>query len=734
MRQVSQNYRSGRIRIESVNAPACRPGGVLVRSAFSVISAGTEGMKVREGKMSLLGKALARPDQVKKVMRSLRQQGPMATLDKVMNKLDSLTPLGYSLAGEVLEVGREASEFEPGQRVACAGAEYAHHAEIVFVPKNLVIPVPAGVALQHAAFATIGAIALQGFRRAEMQLGESACVIGLGLLGQILVRILAAAGVKAVGVDISSDRCALTGGAGALAATPDDPGLRAAVRALTGGAGVDCIFITAGGDSNGPIELAVELARDRARVVDIGKTKIDVPWNDYYRKELDLRFSRSYGPGRYDPTYEEQGIDYPLGYVRWTERRNMTAFLDLLADKRLDLEPIISDVYSFDQAEDVYQRIAAGGGGLGILFRFQEDVAADRRLPSSPPRPARGAKAVRVGLIGAGNYASTMLLPHLAREGSVELVEVATRTALAAANAQRRFPFLRSSTDAEGLIAAGDVNAVLVATRHASHPRFTAAALKQGHAVFVEKPLAIDRAGLDVVREAIATSGNDRLLVGFNRRFSPLVREIRSFFAPRAHPLFMSYRVHAGQLETGSWYLDGSEGSRFLGEGGHFVDTFAFLCGSRPVRVVACSQRGSGSAGDDRDNRAVTISYEDGSVGNLLYLTQGGVRVPKEELEVFGGGKTACLHNFTTLELYRGEQRKVRRAALDKGQREEMRSFVEAVRTGDPMPISVDSLFDTTLVCLAAEESLRSGQPQLLIDFWEPLVGDETGSAPVEVS
>jgi predicted dehydrogenase/threonine dehydrogenase-like Zn-dependent dehydrogenase len=726
MRQVTQNYKSGRIRVDDVGEPACPRGGVVVRTAYSVISAGTEGMKVREGKMSLLGKARARPDQVKKVLKTLRQQGPLATFDKVMNRLDSLTPLGYSLAGVVEEVGADAGEFQRGQRVACGGAECAFHADRVAVPRNLVVPVPDKVSLRHACFATVGSVAMQGYRRAEMQLGETAGVIGLGLLGQILVRILHAAGVHVVGVDVAPARCDLAARAGGASFTPDDAALRSAVRALPGG-GVDCVFITAGGSSNGPAELAVEIARDRARVVDIGKTRLDLPWNDYYMKELDLRFSRSYGPGRYDPVYEQKGVDYPAGYVRWTERRNMASFLALLAEGRVDLEPIITDVHGIDEAEEVYEAIGRGESGLGMLFEYPEAAEpASRPAASSPAGAARGGTGrARLGFIGAGNYASTMLLPHLARLEGVELTEVATRTGISGANVKRRFPFRRASTDPVGLLSSQDIDAVVIATRHSTHATLVAEALRTGRPVFVEKPLAIDVAGLETVRKALSESANDRLQVGFNRRFAPLVRDLAAVFRPRSSPLVMSYRVHAGQLESGSWYLDAAEGTRFAGEGGHFLDVFAFLAGSRPKAVTASAIRPSNATADDRDNVAVTVVYEDGSVGSLLYLTRGGSRVPKEELEVFADGKTAQLHNFASLEVYEGDGHRVRRARLDKGQQAEMAAFVDAVRSGGPMPIDVDSLIDTTLATLAVDESLRRGGRVDLDDYWAPDGSDE---------
>ncbi len=733
MRQVTQNYRSGRIRVDDVSVPACPRGGVLVRTVYSVISAGTEGMKVREGKLSLLGKARARPDQVKKVLRTLRQQGPIATFEKVMNRLDSLTPLGYSLAGVVEEVGADACEFRRGQRVACGGAECAFHADLVAVPRNLAVPVPDGVSLRHACFATVGSIAMQGYRRGEMQLGETAGVIGLGLLGQILVRILRAAGIDVLGVDVAPTRCQLAASAGAPGFTPEDPALRSAVRALPGG-GVDCVFVTAGGSSNGPVELAVEIARDRARIVDIGKTRLDLPWNDSYMKELDLRFSRSYGPGRYDPVYEQKGVDYPASYVRWTERRNMAAFLALLAEKRLDLDPIITDVHGIDAAEEVYEAIARGEGGLGMLFEYagMPETPARPTLPvPRSERPRWDMSRTRLGVIGAGNYACTMLLPHLARLDGVALVEVATRTGLSGANVRRRFPFERSSTDAARLLEADDIDVILIATRHSSHASLVAAALRTCRPVFVEKPLAIDRAGLEVVRRALVESGNDRLQVGFNRRFSPLLRELAAVFDVRSSPLFMSYRVHAGRLESSSWYLDAAEGSRFVGEGGHFLDVFAFLTGSRPVTVSAHALRPPQAAADDRDNVSVTISYDDGSVGSLLYLTHGGTRVPKEELEVFADGKTVRLHNFTELEVYEGDGRRHRGARLDKGQKTEMEAFVDAVRSGGPMPVAIDSLFDTTLATLAVEQSLRTGGPVDLAECWEAMAPEEAESPRV---
>lgn len=718
MKQVSQNYKTGSIRLENVSAPALKPGGVLVKTAYSVISIGTEGMKVREGQMSYLEMARARPDQVKKVIQTVQQQGLRAAYEKVMNKLDALTPLGYSVSGTITAVGAGVNDLTVGQAVACAGAGYANHAEINFVPRNLVVPVPKGVRMEHAAFSTIGAIAMQGFRQGEMRLGETACVIGLGLLGQILVQILNAAGVRVLGIDLSSERCELACQLGALnACRPDDPGLKSSVRQITRGVGCDAVFICAAGDSKQPAELAVELSRDRGRVIDIGKTHLDLPWKDYYEKEMDVRFSRSYGPGRYDPNYEERGVDYPIGYVRWTENRNMQSFLDLVASGRMQLDPIISNVYPFSEAEAVFGRVGDGTiHGLGFVFKY-DDAPTEKSASLPPAKPAKPAP-VKLGVIGAGNYASSMLLPHLAGNSSVEMRHVVTTTSLTAQNAARKFGFRNSGTDASAVLKDAEINAVLIATRHASHAKLTAEALRARKAVFVEKPLAIDLAGLEEVRQAIVESGNDRLQVGFNRRFSPIIQSMKEALSGIKTPLVLNYRVHAGQTDAKSWYADSSEGTRFAGEAGHFFDVFAFLTGARPVSVAAMALSPDNPSADDRENIIATVEYDNGSVASLLYLTQGSPKVPKEYLEVFGGGMTMQMVNFETLTIFSGLKKKTIKGGMDKGQKNELKAFMAAIETGSPMPITVDCLFDTTLVTLAALDAVRTAAKMRMAEYW----------------
>ncbi|WP_405934314.1 bi-domain-containing oxidoreductase [Streptomyces longwoodensis] len=730
MKQVVQNYKSGELALLDVPVPGCKAGGVLVRTSWSLISTGTELMKVSEAGMSMLGKARSRPDQVAKVAQSVATNGLPATYRKVMCKLDSYTPLGYSLCGVVEQVGAGIDDVKVGDVVACAGNEHALHAELNWVPKNLYTPVPDGLAPRHAAFGTVGSIALQGVRQGESHLGEVALVIGLGLIGQLVVQLLAASGVRVVGADPDPARCELAEQLGAAAC--GDPGSAAvagAVAELTGGHGVDQVYLAAGGGSNQPVELAAQLCRDRGRVVDIGKCRLDLPWNAYYEKELDVRFSRSYGPGRYDPEYELQGRDYPIGYVRWTERRNLACFLDLVARGSVDVEPLVSHVADFEDAVPTYQRLKDGElKAVAVLFRYPEQeqgadaeaeqaqapsvaVPAVRRTGGTAAAAARPAGApVRLAFVGAGNYASSMLLPHLARREGVELSTVVTTTALSAANAQRKFGFTRATTDLDAVLGDPSVDAVFVVTRHSSHAGLTRKALLAGKAVFVEKPLALTEDELADVVAAVEESGNDRLQVGFNRRFAPLLHDARQRFGTRTGPAALRYLVNAGRLDHGSWYLqEGSEGTRFVGEGGHFIDTASWLLGADPESVWATAPSGN-------DDLQVVLRYPDGSTATISYVTSGPSGFPKETLDLIADGRALRLDDFVRASVY-GRKRWVSSRlpkARDKGQNAELAAFVKAVRTGGPMPVRLESLVATTAATLAVRASLVGGAPVTL--------------------
>ncbi|QNS03429.1 bi-domain-containing oxidoreductase [Streptomyces xanthii] len=725
MKQVVQNYKSGELALLDVPVPGCKPGGVLVRSAFSLISTGTELMKVSEAGMSMVGKARSRPDQVAKVMQSVATNGVPATYRKVMGKLDSYTPLGYSLCGVVEQVGAGVDDVAVGDLVACAGNEHALHAELNWVPKNLYSRVPDGLAPRHAAFGTVGSIALQGVRQGEPQLGETALVIGLGLIGQLVVQLLTASGVRVVGVDPDPVRCELAERLGAAACgDPESAAVTAAVAELTDGHGVDQVYLAAGGGSNQPVELAARLARDRGRVVDIGKCRLDLPWNAYYEKELDVRFSRSYGPGRYDPEYELEGRDYPIGYVRWTERRNLACFLDLMARGRVDVEPLISHVAGFGEAVETYRSLKEGElKAVAVLFEYPGPADAAEAPEVSVPTvtvkhsPVRAAVTpVRVAFVGAGNYATSMLLPHLAGRDGVELSTVVTTTALSAANAQHKFGFHRATTDLDAVLGDKDIDAVFVVTRHSSHAELTRRALLAGKAVFVEKPLALSEEELADVLKAVEESGNDRLQVGFNRRFAPLLQEARQRFGERTGPASLRYLVNAGRLDHGSWYLrQGTEGSRFAGEGGHFVDTASWLLGADPVSVYATASSGE-------EDLQVLLRYPDGSTATISYVTTGAPGFPKETLDLVADGKVLRLDDFVRASVYFGTSTAGRKRwvssrlpkARDKGQEAELAAFVRAVRSGGPMPVPLESLVATTAATLAVRTGLAAGAPVTL--------------------
>ncbi|GAA3121219.1 bi-domain-containing oxidoreductase [Streptomyces rectiviolaceus] len=729
MKQVVQNYKSGELAVLDVPVPGCKPGGVLVRTAYSLISTGTELMKVSEAGMSMLGKARSRPDQVAKVVQSVATNGVPATYRKVMGKLDSYTPLGYSLCGVVEQVGAGIDDVKVGDVVACAGNEHALHAELNWVPKNLYAPVPDGLAPQHAAFGTVGSIALQGVRRGEPQLGDVALVIGLGLIGQLVVQLLGASGVRVVGVDPDPVRCELAERVGAVACgDPASAAVEAAVAELTGGHGVDQVYLAAGGGSNQPVELAARLSRDRGRVVDIGKCRLDLPWNAYYEKELDVRFSRSYGPGRYDPEYELEGRDYPIGYVRWTERRNLACFLDLVARRRVDVEPLVSHIADFDDAVETYQRLKDGElKAVAVLFRYPQHAgdAGETQAPAvtvpavrrsgkaSTPALAPAAKTpVRLAFVGAGNYATSMLLPHLTGRDGVELSTVVTTTALSAANAKRKFGFADATTDLDAVLGDKSIDAVFVVTRHSSHAELTRRALLAGKAVFVEKPLALTEDELAGVLAAVEESGNDRLQVGFNRRFAPLLQEARKRLGARTGPASLRYLVNAGRLQHGSWYLQqGSEGSRFAGEGGHFIDTASWLLDADPVSVYAVATSGN-------EDLQVVLHYPDGSTATISYVTTGAAGFPKETLDLVADGKVLRLDDFVRAAVYDGSRKRWVSSRLpkarDKGQNAELAAFIKAVRTGGPMPVPLESLVATTAATLAVQAGLAGGAPVTL--------------------
>lgn len=717
MRQVVQNFKTGELKIEELPPPALRPGGLLVRTAYSLISAGTERSTVATAQSSLVGKARQRPDLVKQVLDTLRREGLRNTYEKVMARLETVKALGYSSAGEVMAVGEGVSGFRVGDRVACAGAGYASHAEVNFVPANLCAIVPDNVSLDLAAYTTLGAIALQGVRQSRAQLGESVVVIGLGLVGQLTVQLLRVAGGRVLGIDIDANAIELAIKSGAHEAILRSEDVHKTVEAFTQGRGADSIILTASTSSNDPVKLAGEIARDRARVVVVGAVKMDIPREHYYMKELELCLSRSYGPGRYDPGYEEYGIDYPIGYVRWTENRNMEEFLRLLAEKRLDVELLTTHRYKVDEAAEAYNTILGKSGAryCGVLLEYdrREEIKTRIVTKHGAKNGHKPAGKLGVGFIGAGNFATASLLPHLRAHDSVTLTGVVNSTGVSAKNIAERFRFNYCSSESAEVIKDEQTDCVFIATRHNTHAALTVEALRQGCAVFVEKPLCLNVEELKEIIAAYQDCEEAALMVGYNRRFAPLSEQIKKALGRKNTPFSLIYRVNAGFIPRDNWIQDEIQGGgRIIGEACHFVDLMQYFTDALPVRVFAESVTSGSEKDTDEDSVAITIKFDDGSIGTIHYLALGDKSFPKERVEIFGNGSVAVLDDFKTGTVTRaGSTNKLGSGVQDKGHREEVRRFIDARAQGQATPISFRSIVATTLVTFRALESLRTGMP-----------------------
>jgi predicted dehydrogenase len=686
MKQLVQDFKTGDIKLVEVPSPALVPGSIRVRNAYSLVSAGTERMTVTLAQQSLIGKARSRPDLVKRVVETVKREGISAAVRKVQSRLDQWKALGYSCAGTILEVGEGVTGFSVGDRVACAGQDYASHAEEVVVPQNLCVRLPEGVALEDAVFTTLGAIAMQGVRQADVRLGESVAVIGLGLVGQLTVQILKAAGCVVLGIDVSADACELASKCGCDGvATRTSGDIERMAARLTNGFGVDATIITAAAPTNDPIELSARLCRQRGKVVMVGVTGMELPRGPFYEKELEFRLSRSYGPGRYDPLYEEKGVDYPIGYVRWTEQRNMEAFVQLLATKKVDVALLRTHTFEIEDAPKAYELITGKTEErfVGVLLQYPKADNRGSKIESAmKPASAARPSPVVLGVIGAGNYAQGVLLPQFRANADVTLRTVCTATGVKAEKAKEKFGFEISTSIWRDVLADKAVNTVLIATRHDLHARIVVDALEAGKAVFCEKPLCLRTAELDEITHAIQKSDNTRLMVGFNRRFSPFAARVREL----SGPLVMRYRVSVQPLPARHWANDPEVGGgRILGEACHFIDFLRFAARSRTTSVFA---QGFGG-----ENVQVALRFADGSVGSIDYFSVADAQLGKEHIEMFAGGKHMIEDDLT-----------------EKGQAEEVRQFVQAVKTGGPMPIPLEELLESTRATLAVMESIRTGR------------------------
>jgi polar amino acid transport system substrate-binding protein len=715
VKQVAQSYRTGKLTLAEVANPVRAPsGGVLVDTSVSLISAGTERTIVELARKNLVDKARERPDLVKKVIDKAKREGVLAALEAVRSKLDSPIPLGYSLAGRVRDVGAKTHGFARGDRVACAGAGYANHAEVNAVPSNLAVHVPDGVTDEEAAFVTVGAIALHGVRIVGPELGQVVVVIGLGLIGQIAVQLLAAQGCDVIGIDLDRGKVERAMGRGAIAGVVsgvDDAVER--VRAASNGYGADAIVVTASSPTSEPLAIAGELARDRAVVSVVGLMPLEIPRKTYYEKELRLVVSRSYGPGRYDAEYEERGHDYPIGYVRWTERRNLQAVLRAIATKRLDVKSLVTHRFPFDRALDAYSLITGERPEphLGVLLTYASSESAQTNVATEPALrvPSRTRGSLGVAVVGTGSFATGVLLPALAAVAGARLVSTTSGRGLSAHHAAEKFQAAQVTASLDETLALPDVDAVVIATRHDAHAALAAKALAGGRDVFLEKPAAVDEAQLAMLREA-AQSSSGRLMVGFNRRFAPFGVAVRDAFAGRRTGLVMSARINAGRIAAGSWVTDREEGGgRVVGEVCHFIDLLSFWAGA-PVTRVSAHAIGPGGGWDRADNLVVCLSFGDGSVGTIAYSAMGDSSVAKERYEVLCEGKVAVLDNWRTLEITsRGKTKTSRSLRADKGYAAELQAFVDACLRGNASPMPWASIEAVTRATFAAERAWREG-------------------------
>lgn len=723
MKQVTHTLKTGQIEVADVPIPTLSDRFVLVRTAASVISAGTEKTKIDLGNKNLLQKAKARPDLVRQVIQKLKTEGLGKTLQTVNSRLAAAAPLGYSSAGTALVVGGLVEGIRPGDRVACGGVGYANHAEFAVVPKNLVVRVPDTVSDEEAAFATLGAIALQGIRLADPKLGETVLVLGLGLLGQLAVQMLRANGCRVLGTDLDPDLIKLAETWGAIGVPVADADNTC--RELTGGVGVDAVLVCAGTSSNEPIELCGRITRQKGRVVVVGAVRMDIPREDYFKKEISVVISRSYGPGRYDPLYEEAGHDYPVGYVRFTEQRNMATVLQLIEGGQLDVKRLITHRYPVEEAVAAYGLIegAKREPYLGIVLQYVAPTArpsTERIVVDAKPLDKQ-----RIGLsmVGAGNYATASLLPPLKDSPHAELRSLVTASGRTAASVAKQFGF-RFCGNAFDEVLDAETDAVLIATRHNTHAEFAAKAISAGKHVYVEKPLALNMGELDVVARALVAAPGCHLQVGFNRRYAPLTQEVIKHFAGIGSPRMINIRVNAGFIPADHWIHDPElGGGRLIGEACHFVDLASALALSDPVEVYSAAVAKANVAPLVNDNVVISLRFANGGVASITYTADGSKAQSKERVEVFGGGRSAVIDDFRSGELFEGDTgcRKLGGGAQDKGQRAMLAGWIDGIRSGRPQT-PVATILAVSAATISAVESLTLGMP-VVIPYMGPAGG-----------
>jgi predicted dehydrogenase/threonine dehydrogenase-like Zn-dependent dehydrogenase len=704
VKQLLQSLRNGNTEVAAVPAPALRKGRLLIASSRTLVSSGTERMLVEFGKANLLGKVRRQPDKVRMVLDKIRTDGLVPTIEAVLNKLDQPLPMGYCNVGVVKRLGEGVSGFTPGERVVSNG----RHAEVVAVPTNLCAKVPDGVSDDEAAFTVVGAIGLQGIRLVQPTLGETVVVTGLGLIGLITVQLLHAHGCRVLGLDFDPVKLALARRFGAevldLSRQQDPLG---AAHMLSRGRGVDAVIITAATQSSEPLHQAALMCRKRGRIVLIGVAGLEFSRADFYEKELTFQVSCSYGPGRYDPAYEEEGFDYPIGFVRWTEQRNFEAILDMMADGRLDVKPLISHRLSIDDAAAAYELIGGAEPSLGILLQYPgfEFGVNTQTVSLQPPTRSgsheKAAGSVSVGFIGSGNYATAVLIPAF-RAAGARLLSVASSTGVSGLHAGRKFAFEETTTDTDRILSNPQIQALVIVTRHDTHADLVCQALGSGKHVYVEKPLALNLGELSAIervyRAAATAERPPVLMVGFNRRFAPQVCKVKELLGGVQGPKSFVMTVNAGAIPSEHWTQSTAVGGgRIVGEACHFIDLLRFLAGT-PIETHAIVKLKSRTT----DTATISLTFADGSIGAIHYFANGSKSFPKERLEVFAGGRVLQLANFRKLTGYGWPGfRSMNLWRQDKGQRACARAFIEAVLNGGAAPIPPEELLEVARITIA---------------------------------
>ncbi len=728
MKQLIQNYRTGRLELAEVPIPVCSSGKILVKNEASFISLGTERSIIELWKKSLLGKARARPDLARRFVDKVKKEGLVKTFKEALDRLDSPTSLGYSSAGIVVETGRNVHKFSPGDQVACIGAGYAAHAEYITVPENLSCKIPDGLTYEEASSGMLGIIALHGVRCTACNFGEFVAVTGLGLLGLLTIQILRAYGCQVVGMDIDPEKVKIAQKLGVDTVYTSEAEFKNAVNRMTSSYGADAVIITASTDSDVPVNTAVDIVKFGGKVVVVGVADIHPIRNEMWHKEVEIIVSKAGGPGTFDPFYENQGIDYPVGYVRWTENRNLEEFLRLLYEKKVDVNPLISHNFKIEDAQEVYKNMLDNKGGpyTGVTFKYPkkafraEAVSGKNRTPQLIAKGKTAAdyqnKRLKVGMIGAGLFGRSVLLPNLKKITGIDFNTIATSTGANAHHIAKKFGFQECETDYKKILANNDIDAVIILTPHRQHAQMVMEALDSAKHVFVEKPLCVNEEELNAIIQTYQNSkdsDNLKLQVGYNRRFSPHAAKVAEYLGDRHDPLVINYRVNAGFVPGDHWvHTEAEGGSRVIGEICHFVDLMQFLTGYDPVRVFAERISGNNKTALNSDNLAITLKFADGSVGNIVYSASGDKAFSREKIEIFCEGKSIVIDDYRKTEHhYSGKKETFKTLNQQMGYKEDLQHFCDVVKNVSSPVLTAEESFISTLCVFKINQALEEGKP-----------------------